>query len=43
MPMLLPGIRVKTSPTQFLAIHTIELKKFNGEVWESISDPSGSE
>ena len=39
LPMLLPGIRLQTSPTQFFAIHDIELKEFNGAVWQSIDNP----
>ena len=34
-PILLPGIRASTSPAQFVAIHEVALKRFNGAVWES--------
>jgi len=40
LPILLPGIKVSTSPTQFFAVHEIALKRFNGEVWESFGELS---
>jgi len=40
LPILLPGIKASTSPTQFFAIHEIALKRFNGEVWESFGELS---
>jgi branched-chain amino acid transport system substrate-binding protein len=36
LPILLPGIKASTSPTQFFAIHEVTLKRFDGAVWESI-------
>ena len=32
--MLLPGIKVKTSPTDFFPIEQMQLQKFKGEKWE---------
>ncbi|MBN9530295.1 MAG: ABC transporter substrate-binding protein [Alphaproteobacteria bacterium] len=33
LPMLLPGIRVKTSPTDFRPIKQMQLQRFEGERW----------
>jgi len=33
-PMLLPGIRVNTSPTNYYPIQQEQLAKFNGKTWE---------
>jgi ABC-type branched-subunit amino acid transport system substrate-binding protein len=38
LPMLLPGIKVRTGPKQFFPIRDMQLKRFNGDVWESFSD-----
>jgi ABC-type branched-subunit amino acid transport system substrate-binding protein len=38
LPMMLPGIRVSTSPHRFNAVHDLALKRFNGEFWESVGD-----
>ncbi len=32
-PMLLPGILVNTSPTNFYPVHQLQLEKFNGKRW----------
>ena len=34
VPMLLPGINVNTSPTDFYPIEAMQLSKFNGKNWE---------
>lgn len=34
LPMVLPGILVNTSPTDFYPIQAAQLSKFNGEKWE---------
>ena len=34
LPMLLPGITVSTSPTDFYPIQAIRLARFKGESWE---------
>jgi branched-chain amino acid transport system substrate-binding protein len=33
LPMLLPGIKINTSPTDFYPIEQLQLGKFNGERW----------
>ena len=33
LPMLIPGIKVNTSPTDFYPIEAAQLSKFNGEKW----------
>ena len=38
LPMLLPGIRVKTSPTDFAPIQKLRLQKFDGKQWQIIAD-----
>ena len=34
VPMLLPGIKINTSPTDFYPIEAVQLAKFNGKTWE---------
>ncbi len=34
LPMLLPGIKISTSPTDFQPIKQMQLIKFNGKTWE---------
>ena len=34
LPMMLPGIKLNTSPTDFFPIEQIQLMRFNGERWE---------
>ena len=34
VPMLLPGILVNTSPTDFYPIQAVQLQRFKGETWE---------
>jgi ABC-type branched-subunit amino acid transport system substrate-binding protein len=38
LPMLLPGIKINTSPTDFAPIEQVQLAKFNGEIWEVFGD-----
>jgi branched-chain amino acid transport system substrate-binding protein len=38
LPMLLPGIRINTSPTDFAPIEQEQLARFNGERWELFGD-----
>ena len=46
LPMLLPGITISTSPTDFAPIKQMQLEKFDGTTWklfgEVISGGSGS-
>jgi branched-chain amino acid transport system substrate-binding protein len=34
LPLLLPGIKVNTSPTNYSPIRQMRLATFNGESWE---------
>jgi branched-chain amino acid transport system substrate-binding protein len=34
IPLLLPGIRVNTSPTDFSPIQSMQLARFEGESWK---------
>ncbi|HEX2885259.1 ABC transporter substrate-binding protein [Vineibacter terrae] len=38
VPLLLPGITVNTSPTDFYPIQSVRLAKFKGEIWELFGD-----
>jgi branched-chain amino acid transport system substrate-binding protein len=38
LPLLLPGIKVNTSPTTYSPIRQMQLAKFNGESWELFGD-----
>ena len=38
LPLLLPGIKFTTSPTDFFGIEELQLAKFNGERWELFGD-----
>jgi branched-chain amino acid transport system substrate-binding protein len=37
-PVLLPGIRINTSPTNFHPIRQLQLMRWNGKVWELFGD-----
>ena len=34
LPMLLPGIRINTSSTDFSPIKQMQMRRFDGEHWE---------
>jgi branched-chain amino acid transport system substrate-binding protein len=38
LPMLLPGVKVNTSPDNFYPIRQMQLATFNGESWEQFGD-----
>ena len=38
VPLLLPGIRINTSPTDFYPIQAVRLQRFKGETWELFGD-----
>jgi branched-chain amino acid transport system substrate-binding protein len=38
LPLLLPGITVSTSPTDFYPIQAVQLQRFKGETWELFGD-----
>jgi hypothetical protein len=40
LPMLLPGIKVNTSPDIYYPIREMQLAAFNGESWEQFGDIS---
>jgi hypothetical protein len=33
LPMLLPGIRIKTAPDDFRPLKEMRLERFNGQIW----------
>jgi branched-chain amino acid transport system substrate-binding protein len=38
IPLLLPGINVSTSPTDFYPIQAVQLQRFKDESWELFGD-----
>ena len=34
VPLLLPGVKINTSPTDFYPIQAVNLARFSGETWE---------
>jgi branched-chain amino acid transport system substrate-binding protein len=38
LPMLLPGIKVETSPTDFCPIKEMQLARFDGKTWVRFGD-----
>jgi branched-chain amino acid transport system substrate-binding protein len=43
LPMLLPGVKIGTSPTQFFPIREMQLARFNGKIYERFGDVIKSE
>jgi branched-chain amino acid transport system substrate-binding protein len=43
IPLLLPGINVSTSPTDFYPIQAVQLSRFKGESWELFGDIMAAE
>jgi len=43
VPMLLPGIAINTSPTDFYPIQSFRLARFKGEAWELFGDVVSNE
>jgi branched-chain amino acid transport system substrate-binding protein len=41
LPLLLPGIRINTSPTDFFPIEQMQLQRFDGNVWVLFGDVIG--
>jgi branched-chain amino acid transport system substrate-binding protein len=37
-PLLLPGIKINTSPTDFYPIQSLCLARFDGETWKLFGD-----
>jgi branched-chain amino acid transport system substrate-binding protein len=38
VPILLPGIKINTSPTDFYPIQSVQLARFDGETWKLFGD-----
>jgi branched-chain amino acid transport system substrate-binding protein len=38
LPMLIPGITINTSPTDYYPIQAVQLQRFKGETWELFGD-----
>ena len=38
LPMLLPGIKINTSPDNYFLIRQMQLARFNGEKWEPFGE-----
>jgi len=38
LPMMLPGVKINTSPDNFYPIRQMQLERFNGESWEPFGD-----
>jgi len=43
VPMLLPGITISTSPTDFYPIQSVQLQTFKGETWELFGEVMSAE
>ena len=43
LPMFLPGIKVKTTPTDYFQVEAMRLQKFNGETWQLFGDTIGND
>ena len=43
VPLLLPGITVSTSPTDFYPVQAVQLSRFKGETWELFGDVLSAE
>jgi branched-chain amino acid transport system substrate-binding protein len=43
IPLLLPGIKINTSPTDFYPIQAVRLQRFKGETWELFGDVLSNE
>jgi branched-chain amino acid transport system substrate-binding protein len=43
VPMLLPGIKINTSPTDFYPIQSVHLARFSGATWELFGDVLSNE
>ena len=43
VPLLLPGITINTSPTDFYPIQAVQLSRFDGETWRLFGDVLSNE
>jgi branched-chain amino acid transport system substrate-binding protein len=39
LPMLLPGIRINTSPTNYQPFSKLQMQRFDGSSWALVGDP----
>ena len=39
IPLLLPGITLNTSETDYFPIHTLQLKRYEGTRWQLVGKP----
>ena len=39
IPLLLPGITLDTSETNYFAIHALQLKRYDGTRWQLVGKP----
>jgi len=42
LPMLLPGVKINTSPSNYHPIRKMQLASFNGSNWELFGDLLGN-
>lgn len=38
VPLLLPGVKINTGPTDFYPIQSLRLARFDGETWKLFGD-----
>ena len=43
VPLLLPGITVSTSPTDFYPVQAVQIARFKGETWDRFGDVMAAE
>ena len=43
VPLLLPGIKINTSPTDYYPIQSVQLARFSGETWQLFGDVLSNE
>jgi branched-chain amino acid transport system substrate-binding protein len=43
VPLLLPGITINTSPTDYFPLQAVQLQRFKGESWELFGDVMSAE
>ena len=43
VPILLPGIKINTSPTDFYPIQSVQLARFDGETWKLFGEVLSNE
>jgi hypothetical protein len=39
IPLLLPGVTLNTSADNYFAIHTLQLKRYDGTRWQLVGKP----